>query len=107
MNELLNELVLLIREKRKEQHLSLEALSQATGLSKSELWMIEKRRRGMSLKTYLLIEEALGYSPGELLFLSSIKGESNLGEIMEELNLHVDKPYVYLLLKALLGLLKK
>jgi len=107
MNELVNRVAQLIREKRKEQHLSLEALSRATGLSKSELWMIEKRRRGMSLKTYLLIERALGYSPGELLFLLNSKEKDEFRKITEELLLYIDKPYVYLLLKAVLGILKK
>jgi transcriptional regulator with XRE-family HTH domain len=57
----------LIRECRRERHLSQEALADAAGIDRSHMGKIERGERNVTLFNLLRIAAALGQQPSDLL----------------------------------------
>ena len=57
----------IIRERRREMHLSQEALADASGIDRSHMGKIERGERNVTLLNLIRIAAALGSPPSDLL----------------------------------------
>ena len=68
----LKELGQSIRERRKAQGLSQEALADASGVDRSHMGKIERGERNVTLLNLLRIADAIGCRPSELLAIAGM-----------------------------------
>jgi transcriptional regulator with XRE-family HTH domain len=61
-----------IRERRKAQGLSQEALADASGVDRSHMGKIERGERNVTLLNVLRIADAVGCRPSELLAMAGL-----------------------------------
>jgi len=61
-----------IRERRKAQGLSQEALADASGVDRSHMGKIERGERNVTLLNLLRIADAIGCRPSELLAIAGM-----------------------------------
>ena len=94
----------VIRGIRKNQHITVNALSEATGLSTSTINQIEQGGRNLSMNSLFLFMEALGCDANTLLDIEMKQSDSSvdcrLAKLSKEKKEYLLKSFMYMIDQA-------